>query len=146
MTLRDNKSKIAEFTFDVCKLLGIDQVSVSLVRNLPTLSKTMMAVYEPATNRIEIRDDLHIYDCYMAIAHECRHAYQRTKQDLSESYIPIAVISSIDKYNEQELEIDAIAFSLLIMDEWLNVKPTLDGLNTSDIMKRKEDLRKEYFN
>ena len=71
--------------------------------------------------KVEVQDP----DTYFSIAHELRHIWQmRTDDDYYfADYKPVNLCSSIEQYNLQPTELDANAFSGLIVYEFFGLQP-----------------------
>ena len=84
-------------------------------------------------------------DQFFAIAHELRHVWQikSDKDFYLSNYKTINQCNYLEDYNLQIAEIDANAFSGVIMIEFFGIKPLFKGL--SDSVKAKIHKRMEYL-
>ncbi len=129
------------YIFMISSVLTIDAPEIELVDTFS--SETQLAAYDPVNNRIGIKKSCELkLDLYFAIAHELRHTwqYKNNKEFYFKNYKKNTELS-LNDYNLQLSEIDAIAFSLIIMDEFFQVQPDLSGLSiqvTTKIKKRIE--------
>ncbi len=136
---------IQEFISDICNILNIPVPYVSYnISNFPT--DTMMAQCSPDGCTIYLKKyDKPNPDQFFSIAHELRHVWQIKNNKLLyfSSYKPIDLCSSIEEYNLQIAELDANAFSGLIMINFFHLKPLFKGV--PDSVKSKIYERMDYL-
>ncbi|MGX8833950.1 hypothetical protein ACWG0P_07025 [Amedibacillus sp. YH-ame6] len=104
---------------------------------------TQMACVMLPEKTIYIRKGNVSYDLFFAIAHEMRHIWQYDykKYDF-DSYINNSS-NDTEKYNNQDMEIDAHAFAILIMMKMLKVQPNLEAIFNKDILLKIEKRMNE---
>lgn len=140
---------VERFINDVCEILGINPPVISNDTSQFT-SATMMAQCSPDGSTIYIKPcDKPNPDNLFAIAHELRHVWQiqNDRQLYFAEYKPIELCESVEAYNLQPAEIDANAFSGLVMIDFFHIRPLFQGLPESvksEIFKRMEALKDIY--
>lgn len=90
--------------------------------------------------------------------HETRHAYQKAViefPDLMNSQVKPEIVmqwkmdfeaykkpyeSSVDDYHNQSIEIDAIAFTYLVMDSFFSIKPVIPETIYEQVMERCKEI------
>lgn len=85
-------------------------------------------------------------ELFFAISHELRHSYQIANGADLKGYQASDKIS-VEQYNLQSLEVDANAFSALVMSDFFGIVPRFQNLPESvrnAISSRMEQIRKEY--
>lgn len=139
---------INEFVNDVCDILNIKVPEVSFdTSNFQTL--TMMAQCSPSGDVIYIKEyDKPNPDQLFSIAHELRHIWQMSndRSYYFANYKPANACDSVESYNLQVAEVDANAFSMLVMSDFFGIKPLFNGLSEAvkqRIYKRAEEIKKE---
>ncbi len=88
-------------------------------------------------------------DVWFAISHEMRHLWQMKHGKLRPSYAPSSTLPLAD-YNDQDEEIDAHAWSVIVMANLFGIRPTLEANLGADLWKRietrAEEIAKEFKN
>lgn len=131
----------------VCEILNIEAPSVSYDAedfHVPS----MFASCDSEGTTIYLRRDASFnMDLCLAVAHELRHAWQ-IRSDKSfwlSSYKPREKCSSLEEYNLQPAELDANAFSCVVLNTLFGVNPLFQGLPESvrdEIYKRAKQIVK----
>lgn len=140
---------INEFINDVCDILDIDAPSVSFDTSR-FATDTMMAQCSPDGRTIYIKKSPKTNpDQLFSIAHELRHVWQmkKDKQLYFSDYKPVDLCASVEEYNLQFAEIDANAFSGMVMVDFFHLMPQFAGVPVSvksKIFERMEELKKIY--
>jgi len=134
---------IQEFIAEICDILNIPEPSVSFdTSNFPT--NTMMAQCSPFGDIIHLKKyDKPNPDQLFAIAHELRHIWQmqNDEQFYFSTYKPVDLCISVESYNLQIAEIDANAFTGIIMVEFFHLQPLYKGLSDSVKAKIHERMK-----
>lgn len=140
---------VKEFITDVCEILKINKPIISYDTS-SFETDTMMAQCSSDGSTIYLKKcDKPNPDQFFAIAHELRHVWQikSDKDFYLSNYKTIDQCDSLEDYNLQIAEIDANAFSGLIMIEFFNIKPLFQNLPDSvkaKIHKRMDYLKSSY--
>lgn len=142
------------------EILGLDYKILSVKFEEPFISKPTLSAYQRSNNTIIInprcKDSKDLV--FFCLAHELRHVWQNENYG-DEVFMNYNSHLSIDseKYNEQNIEIDANAFALAAMDSlykcWdIRIKIKRNGadvrkdvLQTDGVSKRYEELMEQYF-
>lgn len=136
------ESSLNEWIGEITDVLNIGGVNIEYADTLPT--DTMMTAYVPSDQVVYVKKGLNSFlDIVFAITHELRHVYQHRK-GLLHSYKARENID-VESYNNQELEVDAHAFALLMIERYLGVTPDSPQLNTKEILQRKKELQNIYI-
>lgn len=117
----------------------------------PTVFRTPTTVAALSDDGTEIALNSTVKDfrflCF-AVAHEMRHLWQmKHKAAWMASYKPSDEAGGITEYNEQDAEIDANAFALIVLTDLLGQRPTLEqqlGSETwAKIRERADEIARE---
>lgn len=136
------ESSLNEWIGEITDVLNIGGVNIEYADTLPT--DTMMTAYVPSDQVVYVKKGLNSFlDIVFAITHELRHVYQHRK-GLLHSY-KVRENIDVESYNNQELEVDAHAFALLMIERYLGVTPDSPQLNTKEILQRKKELQNIYI-
>lgn len=118
---------INRFVKDVCEILEIEPPKVEKVAKLPT--KTMLGRLVMPSRKVEIKSAKPSPELFLTIAHELRHLWQIENDVYPMSNYQNSSVLSVNAYNMQPMEIDAHAFSSLIMQEFFGIKPKFENLS-----------------
>lgn len=123
---------VDEYIKKLSEILKISVPKISYTDESFT-SKSMIAQADLKNNTIYLKSKRPSPDLMFAIAHEMRHFWQwQNDKDLYfNDYKPRHLFDTVEAYNLQIAEIDANAFSVLIMVNFFNVKPLFEGLPDS---------------
>lgn len=135
---------IETFVRGTSTLLRIPQPKISYdTSHLAT--DTMLGVVEPVSNTLFLKSRKADFAAYYVIAHELRHSWQwRSHKDFYfRSYKTRDECATLDEYNLQAAEIDANAFSKVILSFYFGLTPTFETLSDAartKISKRADEL------
>lgn len=124
----------------VCEILKIKEPEVSVD---PFLPGTTLACYR--NGKIYIKKISHDPDTYFSIAHELRHAWQMENGWSFTNYKTSGQLS-VEEYNSQPVEIDAHAFSVVILTDLFGLEPQFYDFPMelkAKIMMRAGEIAKE---
>lgn len=143
-----------------CNILDLDISGLGILYDKPFQSKTTMAAYDRRKDILIINPNYMFSKdlIFFSVAHELRHKWQNEhKGEEAFANYKSRLSLNLDKYNEQEVEIDANAFALAAMDSlykcWdIRIKIKCNGadvrkdvLQTDGVSKRYEELMEQYF-
>lgn len=141
----DKKQICIKFAREICEILDISVPAIKFVSADRMRTSTQIAALTP--DAILIRDDMTVSpELFFAISHELRHSYQIANGADLKGYQASDKIS-IEQYNLQSLEVDANAFSALVMSDFFGIVPRFQNLPESvrnAISSRMEQIQKEY--
>lgn len=141
----DKKQICIKFAQEICDILDISTPAIKFVSADRMQTSTQIAALTP--DAILIRDDMTVSpELFFAISHELRHSYQIANGADLKGYQASDKIS-VEQYNLQSLEVDANAFSALVMSDFFGIVPRFQNLPESvrnAISSRMEQIRKEY--
>lgn len=140
-----------------CEKLGISS-QVNLIMSEPSFFATPTTRACIGVNLDDLSEvDLHLnkkffnekttfFDAAVVLAHEFRHFWQVLNTKQSGNYKTSDEAADIREYNEQELEVDAWAWAVYIMQQQYGVYPTFDSISpeyTALVMKRAAEIKNE---
>jgi hypothetical protein len=141
----DKKQICIKFAREICEILDISVPAIKFVSADRMRTSTQIAALTP--DAILIRDDMTVSpELFFAISHELRHSYQIANGADLKGYQASDKIS-VEQYNLQSLEVDANAFSALVMSDFFGIVPRFQNLPESvrnAISSRMEQIQKEY--
>ena len=141
----DKKQICIKFAQEICDILDISTPAIKFVSADRMQTSTQIAALTP--DAILIRDDMTVSpELFFAISHELRHSYQIANGADLKGYQASDKIS-VEQYNLQSLEVDANAFSALVMSVFFGIVPRFQNLPESvrnAISSRMEQIQKEY--
>lgn len=141
----DKKQICIKFAQEICDILDISVPAIKFVSADRMRTSTQIAALTP--DAILIRNDMTISpELFFAIAHELRHSYQIANGADLKGYQASDKIS-VEQYNLQSLEVDANAFSALVMSDFFGIVPRFQNLPESvkvAINDRMKQIQKEY--
>lgn len=142
-----NKKEIcAKFATEICDILDIPVPSIKFISVDQMHTGTQIAALTP--DAVLIRNNIPVSpELFFSVAHELRHAYQIANGESLEEYRTSDKIS-IERYNLQPLEVDANAFSALIMSDFFGIVPQFQNMPDAvreAINDRMEQIQKEYI-
>lgn len=148
---------LEEYMLDICEDLGIAMPEVVYTEDFPI--KTMMAQAASDGSEIRLRKKKPDRDYFFAVAHEMRHCWQakndteryfgdyKTEEEIVREAPGMPRQILIDRYNEQEAELDANAYAAITMDEIFGCVAQFRGLSQRvkrKIHERMAELLKEW--
>lgn len=141
----DKKQICIKFAQEICDILDISVPAIKFVSADRMRTSTQIAALTP--DAILIRNDMTVSpELFFAIAHELRHSYQIANGADLKEYQTSDKISN-EQYNFQPLEVDANAFSALVMSDFFGIVPRFQNLPESvkvAINDRMKQIQKEY--
>lgn len=142
-----NKKEIcAKFATEICDILNISVPTIKFVSVDQMRTGTQIAALTP--DAVLIRNNIAVSpELFFSLAHELRHAYQIASGESLEEYQRSDQIN-IEQYNLQPLEVDANAFSALIMSDFFGIVPQFQNMPDAvreAINDRMEQIQKEYI-
>lgn len=133
-----------DFINQLAALLDIPAPGIEY--NYKFKSKTQLAGADPDGWTIALSAAAEGPDLYFAVAHEIRHLWQR-KNGWTFSGYKENTGDGLTEYNRQPEEVDANAFSALVMRSAFRLDPRFDGMDEDTkrmITDRRKELEKEY--
>lgn len=124
------KEDIKKFVRVVCEDLSITPPKLKTRH----LEGSMMAKCKSDGSEIIVQDSTLSPDLYFAIAHELRHIWQIRNRELLLDYKEADKLS-VEEYNLQPAEIDAHAYSAVVMKELFGIRPLWNGLSATIVEK-----------
>ena len=121
-----NNALVQDYVDKVCALLEIVPPKITYCREIPVSKSALAALSADGTELLLRSLYLDARDLFTAVAHELRHAYQIKQKTFSLDYNRIEL--ALEEYNMQPAEIDANAFSVVVMHNFFGVTPTFEAL------------------
>lgn len=120
---------ILKFVSEVCSILGIQNPKIEYRPQDFFQTATMLAMCTSDGTTVYVRHSEDITpDLLFSIAHELRHCWQiNNKLEILEGYREAQDLT-VEEYNLQPAEIDANAFSGVVMVNFFGIKPLFQGL------------------
>lgn len=84
-------------------------------------------------------------DAWFAISHEMRHLWQMKHGKLRSTYAPSSTLP-LAEYNDQDEEIDAHAWAVIMMANTFGIRPTLENNLGKEVWNRIERRAEEIAN
>ena len=138
----EEEELIEDFIDLLLDILDIDEPIITCKPKSFFATETMNACCNIATDEIFIKDTISLADLLLCLAHEMRHIWQQThKPQFQKEYKFRTKEGTIDDYNMQEAEIDAHAFSSILVERFIGAKPTFDGVGERVCKKIEEHIR-----
>lgn len=121
---------------DICKILKIDCPKISYDTS-HFQSKTMLAQYNFENDTIYLKNTEKNIDNVFAISHELRHKWQflHNADYYFADYKPRSELNLIE-YNLQAAELDANAFTVIILSKMFGVKPIFPSEEISNAVEK----------
>lgn len=138
-----------EYITKLCLVLNIPLPNISFDTS-DFKSLTMLAQCDAKNNMIYVKNlKITNPDLFFSIAHEIRHLwqYQTNYKEFLSNYKTVDVLG-LEKYNAQPAEIDANAFSSIIMTELFHLQPLWNGLSHENIIaiqNRANNIKHDYL-
>lgn len=128
---------LKDYINELCDILDIESPTISYKTDTFN-SNTMQAQVDVLNNIIYIRPFNKINpDILIFVAHELRHLWQhKTNRDyFFKDYKTVDKCKNIDEYNLQIAELDANAFSAVVMVDMFGLEPLFNGLSEDTVNK-----------
>lgn len=131
---------LQQFADIVAGHLGIACPEISFVSELAT--PTQLGAYSPEDKTLYIKESASPLDQALTVAHELRHVWQERTgwTELLDHRSPVGIDAAT--YNMQPEEIDAHAFSAIVLVDAFGVKPLFNGL-PPEVLGQIEDRIRE---
>lgn len=138
--------KINKLISMISEVLGIHEPQIDYNEKFLS-TNTMLAAVSFPDKIIHIRKRCkNSYDLYLAIAHEMRHIWQYDNSEYRKLFDDYKhSLDNLGEYNKQALEIDAHAFSIIVMTELFGVKPTFENVLDQQTIKAINERISEIY-
>lgn len=116
--------KAVEFN---CKMLSVKKPEVNYLNSTNFLSPTTQAAISEDFSSLGINTDIDfsVLDIWFVISHEIRHLWQSKNKLYLSDYNSVNKLET-KKYNEQNAEIDAHAWAIVVVTNLFGMRPTLE--------------------
>lgn len=120
---------VGEYALTICKILDLADIRL-IFSSEKMQTKSMMACADVENGIVYVRPKMkENLDTRFAVAHELRHIWQfRTDKEKYFANYKTAEELDLETYNLQAAEVDANAFSVIVMVDLYGIKPTFDNL------------------
>lgn len=84
-----------------------------------------------------------ILDCWFFLSHEIRHCWQMQKQRKKFGTYKTSAVLNMEEYNAQELEVDAWAWTLVVMRDVFKARPQIENIFSKELIEKINQRMKE---
>ena len=151
MIMNKEQKKIVEKAVEFnCKMLSVEKPKIKYLNSTNFLSPTTQSAISEDFSSLGINTDINfsMLDLWFVISHEIRHLWQKNNKMYLSDYISANKLET-KKYNEQEAEIDAHAWAIVVITNLFGMRPTLEvNLGTEiwqKILDRAEKISDEMM-